>query len=406
MTFYTYVKDSLWNLVSNKLRSFLSILWIVIWLFAVIFLMSVWTWAQQSIKDKMATLITNNITITAQWWYSQWTNDEVHWYVKAINLNTWLVAELEYAFPMLSGKVTYSNMWMWQLENSDWDKAMGMFAWVPINYMEQMWYKWNYGSQFTQSNYDKSEKVVIVNKNVVDSLFDSKYCIWEQIYYNGEKFRVIWVLDEESILWMAYIPITTYQYRIAWWSTKISNVTVILWVDDDVDDWMTKLKYFLLRKYNIKHIDLAGFSLASAASIWTAIDDAMNIFTYLLAAIGSVSLLVWWIWIMNIMLVSVTERTREIWIRKAIWALNKDIITQFLIESIVITAIWWIFAILLSWWAIEIVNSFKIENLNIAMTGEVVVVATLLTFIIWIISWILPAKKAADLQPIDALRFE
>lgn len=354
----------------------------------------------------MASLITNNITITAQWGYSQWTDENIHWYVKAVNLTTDLAKDIEEAFPALEWKVTYSNYWMWNLYNEDWDTVMGTFTWIPQTYIEQMWYKWNYGSEFSQSNYDKAEKVVIINKNIVDKLFEKTYPIGQTLYYNNEKYKVIWVLDEESVIWMAYIPITTYQYRVAWWSTKISNVTVILWVDDDVDDWMNKLKYFLLRKFNIKHIDLAGFSLSSAASIGTAIDDAMAIFTYLLAAIGSISLLVWWIWIMNIMLVSVTERTREIWIRKAIWALNKDIITQFLIESIVVTAIGWAIAIWLSWVWIQIVNNMEFEWLKLAMTSEVVILATLLTFIIWIISGILPAKKAADLQPIDALRFE
>ena len=131
-----------------------------------------------------------------------------------------------------------------------------------------------------------------------------------------------------------------------------------------------------MRKYNISHIDLAWFSISSLSAIGDAIDSAMSIFTYLLAAIWSVSLLVWWIWVMNIMLVSVTERTREIWIRKAIWALNKDIITQFLIESVVVTAIGWIIAIILSWLAIQLVNSFDIEWINIAMTWDVVFLAT------------------------------
>jgi ABC-type antimicrobial peptide transport system permease subunit len=109
---------------------------------------------------------------------------------------------------------------------------------------------------------------------------------------------------------------------------------------------------------------------------------------------------------MNIMLVSVTERTREIWIRKAIWALNADIITQFLIESVVVTAIGWIIAIILSWLAIQLVNSFEIEWIHVSMTTDVVILATTLTFLIWIVSGIWPAKKAAELQPIDALRYE
>lgn len=405
MTFATYVKDAWWNLISNKLRSFLSILWIVIWLFAVIFLMSFWAWAQQWVKDQMASLITNNITITSNWWYTKRSSEEVHWYVKAITLTTDLIDEIQYYFPELSWKVTYSNSTMWTISNSSSDSLMWQFAWVPENYIEAMSYEWSYWSQFSNSNFSNAEDVAIINKNVVDSLFNSTYPIWEYVYYNNKKFRVIWILNEESTFGQVFIPITTYQQKIDT-VTKVSSITVVLWYEDDVDVWENRLKYFLSRKYNVEHIDLAWFSISSMSAIWDAIDSAMSIFTYLLAAIGSISLLVWWIWVMNIMLVSVTERTREIWIRKAIWALNMDIITQFLIESVVVTGIWWAIAILFSWLMIQLVNSLEIEWISLVMTWNVAILATTLTFIIWIVSWIGPAKKAAELQPIDALRFE
>ena len=405
MNFTTYIKDALWNLISNKMRSFLSILWIVIWLFAVIFLMSFGTWAQQWVKDQMASLITNNITITPNWWYTQWTDDDTHGYVKAITLTTDLIDEIQYYFPELSGKVTYSNSALWTIKNADDDSAIWQFLWVPIDYFDKMSLDRNYWEKFSEKNIAWNENVVIINKNAVDQLFDDVYPIWEYIYYNNKKFKVIWVLNEENIFGQFFIPISTYQQKVDS-STKIWSITIILGYDDDVDEWMNKIKYFLMRKYNVKHIDLAGFSVTSLSAIWDAIDKAMWIFTYLLAAIGSISLLVGWIWVMNIMLVSVTERTREIWIRKAIWALNADIITQFLIESVVVTAIGWIIAIILAWLAIQLVNSFHIEWINVSMTMDVVILATALTFLIWIVSWIGPAKKAAELQPIDALRYE
>ena len=405
MNFTTYIKDALWNLISNKMRSFLSILWIVIWLFAVIFLMSFGTWAQQWVKDQMASLITNNITITPNWWYTQWTDDDTHGYVKAITLTTDLIDEIQYYFPELSGKVTYSNSALWTIKNADDDSAIGQILGVPIDYFDKMSLDRNYWDKFSEKNMAWNENVVIINKNAVDQLFDDVYPIWEYIYYNNKKFKVIWVLNEENIFGQFFIPISTYQQKVDS-STKIWSITIILGYDDDVDEWMNKIKYFLMRKYNVKHIDLAWFSVTSLSAIWDAIDKAMWIFTYLLAAIGSISLLVGWIWVMNIMLVSVTERTREIWIRKAIWALNADIITQFLIESVVVTAIGWIIAIILAWLAIQLVNSFHIEWINVSMTMDVVILATALTFLIWIVSWIGPAKKAAELQPIDALRYE
>lgn len=405
MTFSTYIKDAIWNLLANKMRSFLSVLGIVIWLFSVIFLMSFGTWAQQWVKDQMWSLITNNITITPEGWYTQWTDDDTHGYVKAITLTTDLINEIQYHFPELSGKVTYNNSALWTIKNADDDSAIGQFLWVPIDYFDKMSLDRNYWEKFSEKNIAWNENVVIINKNAVDQLFDDVYPIWEYIYYNNKKFKVIWVLDEENIFGQFFIPISTYQQKVDN-STKIWSITIILGYDDDVDEWMNKIKYFLMRKYNVKHIDLAGFNVSSLSAIGDAIDKAMGIFTYLLAAIWSISLLVWWIWVMNIMLVSVTERTREIWIRKAIWALNADIITQFLIESVVVTAIWWVIAITLSWLAIQAINSLDIEWIHVSMTWNVVVLATTLTFIIWIVSWIWPAKKAAELQPIDALRFE
>lgn len=406
MNFTTYIKDALWNLISNKMRSFLSILWIVIWLFAVIFLMSFGTWAQQWIKDQMWSMITNNVTISPNWWFTQWTNDEVHWYVKAINLTTDLVDEIQYYFPELSGKVTYSSYTLWTVKNEDNDGAMWQFLWVPADYLEKLALDLNYWSLISQKNMDNSESVAVINKNAKDELYDDiDNVIGEYIYFNNKKFRIIWVLDEESIFSQVYIPISTYR-NIINWNSKIWSITIVLSYDDDADTWVNRIKYFLMRKYNVSHIDLAWFSVTSLSAISDAIDKAMWIFTYLLAAIGSISLLVWWIWVMNIMLVSVTERTREIWIRKAIWALNADIITQFLIESVVVTAIWWIIAIILAWLAIKLVNSFHIEWIYVTMTWSVVVLATALTFLIWIVSWIGPAKKAAELQPIDALRYE
>lgn len=405
MTFSTYIKDALWNLLANKMRSFLSVLGIVIWLFSVIFLMSFGTWAQQWVKDQMWSLITNNITITPEGWYTQWTDDDIHWYVKAITLTTDLIDELQYYFPELSWRVTYSSSAFWMVKNEDDENLMWQFMWVPIDYIDKMSLDWKYGDKFSQKNMERNEDVAIINKNTITYLYDDVEPVWEYIYYNNRKYKIIWVLDEESIFGQVFIPITTYQQKVDS-STKIWSITVILSYDDDVDEWMNKIKYFLMRKYNVSHIDLAGFNVSSLSAIGDAIDKAMGIFTYLLAAIWSISLLVWWIWVMNIMLVSVTERTREIWIRKAIWALNADIITQFLIESVVVTAIWWVIAITLSWLAIQAINSLDIEWIHVSMTWNVVVLATTLTFIIWIVSWIWPAKKAAELQPIDALRFE
>ena len=126
---------------------------------------------------------------------------------------------------------------------------------------------------------------------------------------------------------------------------------------------------------------------------------------------GAISLLVGGIGVMNIMIVSVTERTREIWIRKAIGALNKDIIIQFLVESVVITLIGGFIAFLLSYGIVYFVNKLLWDpNSGLGLSAEIdqsiMMTTFLITTLTGIVFWILPARKAAKLKPIDALRFE
>jgi putative ABC transport system permease protein len=127
----------------------------------------------------------------------------------------------------------------------------------------------------------------------------------------------------------------------------------------------------------------------------------------LLWAIGSIALVVWWIWIMNIMLVSVTERTREIWIRKSIWATKTHILFQFLIEAIILSMLWCLVAIWVCYWLTYLINKFwESSGFSASMTINALFIASLVSIWMWIISWILPAWKAARLKPIDALRWE
>ena len=155
----------------------------------------------------------------------------------------------------------------------------------------------------------------------------------------------------------------------------------------------------------------AGFRIESFADMIEQMKKSLQGMKMFLLVMGAISLLVWGIGVMNIMIVSVTERTREIWIRKAIGALNSDITIQFLVESVVITLIWWFIAFLLSYWVVYLVNTmFAGEASESGLSAEIDQSIVLTTFIITtctgIIFGILPARKAAKLKPIDALRFE
>ena len=164
-----------------------------------------------------------------------------------------------------------------------------------------------------------------------------------------------------------------------------------------------------MKYYNKTYKQTAWFSVSSFADFTEQLKKSSNMMKYFLLFVWWISLLVWWIWVMNIMIVSVTERTREIWIRKAIWALNVDIILQFLIESVVITLLWWIIAFILSYGVVHFINSsmqWSEEWIQAVIDQKTALVAFCLTAWTWILFWILPARKAAKLKPIDALRFE
>lgn len=153
----------------------------------------------------------------------------------------------------------------------------------------------------------------------------------------------------------------------------------------------------------------AGFKIESFADMVEQMKKSLQGMKMFLLAMGAISLLVWGIGVMNIMIVSVTERTREIWIRKAIGALNSDITLQFLVESVVITLIWWFIAFLLSYGIVYLVNT-TLSGGDMGLSAEIDQNIVLTTFVITtctgIIFGILPARKAAKLKPIDALRFE
>jgi putative ABC transport system permease protein len=134
-----------------------------------------------------------------------------------------------------------------------------------------------------------------------------------------------------------------------------------------------------------------------------SITEIVGSLMLLLSWIAAISLLVWWIWIMNIMLVSVTERTKEIWIRKAIWASGNDILLQFLTEASTLSFIWWWLWVGLSYLVVYIVSFWEIPWI---ISVNSIIMSFSFSLWIGLIFWIVPAYKAAQLRPIEALRFE
>jgi len=379
---------------------------------SVVVLMAVWAWTSNQVLGQMSSMMQNTVTISPGWGYSTWSDDSDRAeYIKSITFDVDLVHYLEQSFPELSWKIEYSASYRWDTTVKYWSNSTySQVLWVPKNYQELQELELGQWSWFSDENFTNQDMVAVVSYGLIDNIksdSDSfQSYIGTKIRMGSKEVKIIGILEqnwtfESSAL---YLPIDTVQNRLNH-NNEISSIVAHLDPAADNEMWQNRITYLLLKKYNFKSADLAGFSVYSAAKFAEQLESAMSALNYLLLAIWWISLLVWWIGVMNIMIVSVTERTREIGIRKAIWALNADIISQFLIEAVIIVLIGWVIAIGLSYWVVYIVNQF-LEDVQAEITVDVITMAFWLTTAIGIIFWILPARKAAKLKPIDALRFE
>lgn len=394
------------------MRSWLSTLWIVIWMTSVIVMMAIWQWTEESLMKNMQDMIKNKITVSSEWWYSQWNEekDKPWWFIKKVTFTKKTIELLEEYFLELKWKITFKLEWKsWEVKI--WrNKQFVSTAWIPKNFLTLNEFKLEEWTSFTDDHYNKFEYVAIINNSFKKDLFKWQPALWKKFMLQGKEYTIIWVLQKSQMDFspIAYLPDTTVSEKINR-KKELSSFEIFLDAKEDNTIWKNRITYFLMKYYNKTDKQTAWFSVSSFADFTEQLKKSSNMMKYFLLFVWWISLLVWWIWVMNIMIVSVTERTREIWIRKAIWALNVDIILQFLIESVVITLLWWIIAFILSYGVVHFINSsmqWSEEWIQAVIDQKTALVAFCLTAWTWILFWILPARKAAKLKPIDALRFE
>lgn len=260
------------------------------------------------------------------------------------------------------------------------------------------------GRFLLQNDLDMRFRVAVVGVDVADELFGRRDIVGEKISINGVEFSIVGILEEKgsSIAGSddnkVIIPLTTGQRLLR--NTEVRTFYVSTQSPDVVNQVVGEIQRFLTRKFN----DENSFRVFNQTQLLSTINEATVTLTMMLGGIAGISLLVGGIGIMNIMLVSVTERTREIGIRKAIGAKRRDILIQFLIESAVLSGLGGVLGIMLGFVGVRFLS--RILNIPAAISADVVLLATGFSVAVGVIFGLYPASKAASLNPIDALRYE
>ena len=389
---------------ANKLRSGLTMLGIIIGVGAVITMVALGSGAQKAVEDQIASLGANTFTIypgqsfrggVAQGDRVNLTTDDY----LAIKREARLIKEV---VPELASnqQVTYGG----QNLNT---QVLGTTA----NFLEVLNYSVQYGRPFTDGDDESRQRYVLLGSEVPEQLGqNAQAMIGQSLSIRGISFEIIGVLaakgsqggwnnpDEQIV-----IPLQTAQYRV-FGSDRIRSMSLQVADNVPLEQGMVDLERVLRREHKIRPGEENDFRVRNRQEILATQQEATRVFTLLLASIAAVSLVVGGIGIMNIMLVSVTERTREIGVRKALGATKANIMLQFLIEALVLCLTGGILGILFGSGAALLLSKFA--QWNTLISPSAVVVAFGFSALIGLFFGIWPAKRAASLDPIQALRYE
>lgn len=385
------VKMSIKSILGNKGRSALTMLGIVIGVASVIILTGIGGGASADIEKSLSSLGTRLITV-------RFTRNFTSRSIDVEDMTDFMEKNLE-LFDGMSPYITGSV----QTKQGSNNTNTSLDA-VDYTYQDMKDVDLAGGRFFSEADMNNRSKVAIVGTYLVRDLFAGMNPIGETIKLNGQPFTVIGVYEEsgDSTESSADNKITI-PYTTATRFLKNKNITTyyLSAVNEEVvDSAVTATKVFLTKKFGSED----GFVVSSVAEILDALDEMMGILTMMLAGIAAISLVVGGIGIMNIMTVSVSERTREIGIRKAIGARTTDILLQFLIESIFLSAIGGLIGIGVGIGIGMIVC--HLMGISYVAQGNMIALAFCFSIFIGVFFGIAPARKAAKLHPIEALRSE
>lgn len=411
--FFSYVTNAIKQLVKNKGRSTLTMLGIIIGIGSVIFIMSSGEVAKNYLIGQISQFGTNVIELglASTFGIAGDTNDDVR-----ITKEDVEAIENSALLPELSGISTGKTA----LETLEWDgerTSLSIYGdradIFPVNNLDL-----KAGRFFTDSDVTTAERVVVIGENLADDFFETRDVIGERVKIGGTVFRIIGIAEDLNAGpfsggEVVFVPLTTVQQNFFDPSEAqdLDYMLVEFEPGTDVASFKDRLEYVLRSENGILDTDENPFFIVSREEGLEIFNNILLAVQAFVAAVASISLVVGGIGIMNIMLVTVSERTKEIGLRKAIGAKNRSVLTQFLIESVVLTTVGGIIGIVLglglTYGAVVAANYFQPTwGITFVWVPSALIVATSVSVVVGLVFGIYPAVRASKLHPIEALRYE
>ena len=400
------ISVALGALRANKLRSLLTMLGIVIGVAAVIAVVALGAGAQSAVKDRISSLGTTLLTVMPgqQRGMGGVSFDQS---VKLTMADAKALQEKATSLNAVQPEIN-SRVQVQYLNQNASTSAVGTTA----NYLEVRKYELQAGRMFTSQEDEARQRYVVLGQTVVTNLGirSPDAIIGEAVRIKGLQFTVLGVLKskgqsspfgdpDDQVL----IPITTGRFRV-FGTDRLRSISVLAQSEEKIPDAMADVQKVLRRAHRLTSAKPDDFQIRSQADFLNTLGETTAVFTYLLSGIAAVSLLVGGIGIMNIMLVSVTERTREIGIRKALGATSANILLQFLVEAVVLCLLGGLVGAAVGSGGAAAMSSFAKWNTQISLTS--IVMAFVFSAVVGVLFGVWPARRAASLDPIVALRYE
>ena len=390
------LKMALRSISSNKMRAILTMLGIIIGVMALVVLVSLVNGATSSVTDAVSSLGSSLLTVTIE--------DDKGLPIDLETLDEWMYEdELGLIAPAISDSLTGSA----NGESGSFTVYGTTPAYYDIQGLQLAMGRW-----LKATDVDNHSYVCIINETAAEELIGYVDCVGQAISINSVKYTIVGVLsDSEDSLtsvfssgsMVAYMPYTSLVRLSSSANAEVTSFYISAPEGGTVEIAETAITEILMDRFDD---DEDTFNIASQDILEETMSSITSVLTILLGGIAAISLVVGGIGIMNIMLVTVTERTREIGIRKAIGASRGTILMQFLMEAVVLCMLGCGLGIFLSWAILQIVSTV-VASLDMAfhLDGGVVLIAVVFCFVIGVVFGLYPANKAAKMKPIDALHY-